>query len=47
LFAYYDGDLKKISRGLTQDKEGSKTVLGIGPGPVALINEVTGKLRLL
>ncbi|RDB28696.1 putative peptidyl-tRNA hydrolase 2 [Hypsizygus marmoreus] len=34
-------------QGLTQVAEGSRTVLGIGPAPVALINEVTGKLRLL
>ncbi|KAF8078363.1 peptidyl-tRNA hydrolase 2 [Lyophyllum atratum] len=33
--------------GLTQVEEGTRTVLGIGPAPVALINEVTGKLRLL
>ncbi|KAK4683904.1 peptidyl-tRNA hydrolase, PTH2 family, partial [Tremellales sp. Uapishka_1] len=33
--------------GRTQVKAGSKTVLGIGPGPVKLINQVTGKLKLL
>ncbi|KAI5124469.1 hypothetical protein M0805_008352 [Coniferiporia weirii] len=32
---------------LTKDKEGTRTVLGIGPAPVELINQVTGKLRLL
>ncbi|KAG6902802.1 hypothetical protein C0995_011289 [Termitomyces sp. Mi166 len=33
--------------GLTQVEEGTRTVLGIGPAPVNMINEVTGKLRLL
>ncbi|KAF9459478.1 peptidyl-tRNA hydrolase PTH2-domain-containing protein [Collybia nuda] len=33
--------------GRTQVAEGSRTVLGIGPAPINLINEVTGKLRLL
>ncbi|ETW87519.1 hypothetical protein HETIRDRAFT_308236, partial [Heterobasidion irregulare TC 32-1] len=33
--------------GRTQIATGSKTVLGIGPGPARLINQVTGKLRLL
>jgi len=33
--------------GRTQIAAGSRTVLGIGPGPVKLVNEVTGKLRLL
>ncbi|TDL28829.1 PTH2-domain-containing protein [Rickenella mellea] len=33
--------------GRTQVTEGSLTVLGIGPAPVKLINEVTGHLKLL
>ncbi|TFY78679.1 hypothetical protein EWM64_g5336 [Hericium alpestre] len=33
--------------GRTQVEAGSRTVLGIGPGPVDLINQVTGHLRLL
>ncbi|KAH8100537.1 peptidyl-tRNA hydrolase PTH2-domain-containing protein [Cristinia sonorae] len=33
--------------GRTQIAAGSRTVLGIGPGPVRLVNEVTGRLRLL
>ncbi|TFK76858.1 PTH2-domain-containing protein [Pluteus cervinus] len=33
--------------GRTQVASGSRTVLGIGPAPVELINEVTGALRLL
>ncbi|KAH7921946.1 peptidyl-tRNA hydrolase [Leucogyrophana mollusca] len=33
--------------GRTQISMGSRTVLGIGPGPIRLINQVTGKLRLL
>ncbi|KAG9023556.1 hypothetical protein FRB95_012912 [Tulasnella sp. JGI-2019a] len=33
--------------GRTQIASGSQTVLGIGPGPVKLINQVTGKLKLL
>ncbi|KAL7410018.1 peptidyl-tRNA hydrolase [Mrakia frigida] len=33
--------------GRTQIAAGSRTVLGIGPGPVRLINEVTGHLKLL
>lgn len=36
-----------IDAGRTQIAAGSRTVLGIGPAPVALINEVTGNLRLL
>ncbi|HUI23725.1 MAG TPA: peptidyl-tRNA hydrolase Pth2 [Nitrososphaerales archaeon] len=34
-------------RGLTQVEPGSVTCLGIGPGPDAAIDEITGKLRLL
>ncbi|KAH7340995.1 PTH2-domain-containing protein [Rhizoctonia solani] len=33
--------------GRTQIAAGSRTVLGIGPGPASLINQVTGKLKLL
>jgi len=33
--------------GRTQVAAGSKTVLGIGPAPVKIINQVTGKLKLL
>ncbi|KZV77602.1 PTH2-domain-containing protein [Peniophora sp. CONT] len=33
--------------GRTQIAAGSKTVLGIGPGPARLVNQVVGKLKLL
>ncbi|WWD19788.1 peptidyl-tRNA hydrolase [Kwoniella shandongensis] len=33
--------------GRTQVAPGSKTIVGIGPGPARLINTVTGKLKLL
>ncbi|EJD55290.1 peptidyl-tRNA hydrolase [Auricularia subglabra TFB-10046 SS5] len=33
--------------GRTQIAAGSRTVLGIGPAPVQLVNQVTGKLKLL
>lgn len=33
--------------GRTQIAAGSSTVLGIGPGPISLVNQVTGHLRLL
>ncbi|KAG5456400.1 MAG: peptidyl-tRNA hydrolase [Olpidium bornovanus] len=32
--------------GRTQVAAGSRTVLGIGPGPVEVINKVTGRLKL-
>lgn len=40
-------DTYRTNRGRTQVEEGTLTVLGIGPAPVELINQVTGKLRLL
>jgi len=33
--------------GRTQIAAGSRTVLGVGPAPVRLVNQVTGKLKLL
>ena len=33
--------------GRTQIAAGSRTVLGIGPGPVSLVNEITGSLKLM
>ncbi|WVQ74345.1 peptidyl-tRNA hydrolase [Cryptococcus sp. DSM 104548] len=33
--------------GRTQVAPGSKTIVGIGPGPAKLINTITGKLKLL
>ena len=33
--------------GRTQIEAGSYTVLGIGPGPLSVINSVTGHLKLL
>ncbi|KAL8559884.1 hypothetical protein ACOMHN_016930 [Nucella lapillus] len=33
--------------GRTQIAPGSKTVLGVGPGPAALVDQVTGHLKLL
>lgn len=34
-----------VDAGHTQVRRGTLTVVGIGPGPESLINEVTGKLR--
>jgi peptidyl-tRNA hydrolase, PTH2 family len=36
-----------IDRGLTQIPEGSITCLGIGPAPSAMVDRLTGKLKLL
>ncbi|WVN90910.1 peptidyl-tRNA hydrolase [Cryptococcus depauperatus CBS 7841] len=33
--------------GRTQVASGSKTIVGIGPGPAKLVNTITGKLKLL
>jgi len=33
--------------GRTQIKSGSATVLGIGPGPRSVVDQVTGHLKLL
>ncbi|MDR2707595.1 MAG: peptidyl-tRNA hydrolase Pth2 [Nitrososphaerota archaeon] len=36
-----------VDRGLTEIPEGSVTCLGIGPAPAAMIDRLTGKLKLL
>ena len=36
-----------MDAGRTQIEAGSVTVCGIGPGPKAVVDEVTGRLRLL
>ncbi|KAG1784266.1 peptidyl-tRNA hydrolase PTH2-domain-containing protein [Suillus placidus] len=36
-----------LDAGRTQIAAGSRTVLGIGPAPIDLINQVTGRLKLL
>jgi len=33
--------------GRTQIASGSRTVLGIGPAPMSVVNQVTGDLKLL
>lgn len=40
-------ELISIFSGRTQIAAGSRTVLGIGPAPVKLVNQVTGHLKLL
>ncbi|KAF8641198.1 hypothetical protein AX17_000833 [Amanita inopinata Kibby_2008] len=37
---------KSLNLGHTQVEAGSRTVLGIGPAPVQLVNQITGNLRL-
>ncbi|KDN38033.1 peptidyl-tRNA hydrolase II [Tilletiaria anomala UBC 951] len=36
-----------LDAGRTQIAAGSRTVLGIGPGPVKLVDQITGHLKLL
>jgi PTH2 family peptidyl-tRNA hydrolase len=36
-----------VDAGRTQIAPNSQTVLGIGPAPTSVIDEITGKLRLL